>query len=281
MLTLNDYEIGAIATRILNMPKYKDVQIPAETVRGLIENCLPISKNPADLTKRVREKLHNVVAPYLGDLDYRGASDEFSRIQDDPSAIREFALRALACHSSTKERGAELASLYRLLFEKTGTPTSIADLACGLHPLGLPFMDLPTDAAYYAYDLHKERADFLNAFITGLQYKGGCFHRDILVNPPDEKFDVAFFFKEAHRFEKREPGVLTRFVDSINADKIVVSLPARGFGSSSQIAPKYGMILSAHAQERGFMMDDMELGNEVFYIISRPKQSVILKERSD
>lgn len=261
--------IDVIVDKIIHMPKYKGVDIPVGTIRSLAEKCAPASKNAADLEKRVRGKIHNIVASWLGDADYDQAKAEFNRIKGEPEAVKEFSRQTLMLHSSTKERGLDLALFYQVLFEQIGKADRIADLACGLHPLGLPYMGLPKDAAYYAYDLNKARADFLNDFILGLGYGGGCFHRDILLDPPAIRFDAAFFFKEAQRFEKREPGVMPAFIDSIMASKVVVSLPLQGLGSRNPLPPAYGAMIRRYAEGRGMPLKSFAFGNEIFYIIDK------------
>jgi len=266
---MTDDKVKKITEKIQTMSKYRDVEIPIETIRSLVEQSLPLSKNSADLEKRVREKIHNIVALYLGDLDYEKAKHEFRQIKNSPEEIKAFAQRGLTCHASTKERGQELTELYKKLFDRLGEVKSIADLACGIHPLGLPFMGLPSNIAYYAYDLNKVRADFINTFITEQGYEGGCFHQDILINPPTMRFDTAFFFKEAQRFEKRQPGALPDFLDSINAAKVVVSLPLQSLGNRLQLFTKYEKILGEYSEACGWVLDDFSFGNEVFYIIDR------------
>jgi len=266
-ITIN--QINELTLKIKKMSKYKNIEIPDETIHSLIELSCPASKNAADLEKRVREKIHNIAALYLGEMDYQKAIDTFRRVKDNPSALKDFAQKQLTYHASTKERGHDLADLYQQLFSRIGRCKRIADLACGLHPLGLPFMGLPPDTSYYAYDLNKPRIDFLHAFITEQGYGGGCFHQDILIHPPDIHFDVALFFKEAHRFEKRQPGVMSAFLDSIHASKIVVSLPLQGLKTNSELSPKYEKILNDHTIKHGWLFDRFAHGNEVFYIIDK------------
>ncbi|MCL2285022.1 MAG: hypothetical protein FWC32_01500 [Firmicutes bacterium] len=266
---ITETQVNKMVEKILKMSKYKEVSIPPETLQSVIEMSLPLSKNIAELEKRVREKIHNIVALYLGEMDYEKAVDEFRQVKNNCQLLKEFSARALMAHASTKERGQELAEFYQVLFSRIGNMQSIADLACGLHPLGLPFMGLPSDTAYYAYDLNKARADFINIFITEQGYSGGCFHEDILTNPPPEEFDAAFFFKEAHRFEKREPGVLPNFFDSVKAHKIVVSVPLQSFGTHCEIYKKYEKIFCEYAEKRNLHLENFFHGNEVFFIIDR------------
>jgi len=269
MIRITDDKVNEVVAKIKKMPKYKDVEIPAETIQSLIIQSCPVSKNLADLEKRVREKIHNIAALYLGEIDYKKAIDEFRQVKNDHNALKTFAQQKLNFHASTKERDYDLATFYQQLFNRIGNCKCIADLACGLHPLGLPFMGLPLDTGYYAYDLNKARVDFLNVFVTEQGYNGGCFHQDILISPPPIHFDVAFFFKEAHRFEKRQPGVMCMFLDSIKASKIVVSLPLQSLGTSSELSPKYEKTLYEYTIKHKWDFDRFTHGNEVFYIIDK------------
>ena len=266
---ITDAQISKMVEKILRMPKYRDVEIPVQTLQSLIDAALPLCKNISELEKRVREKVHNIVALYLGDIDYDKAISDFRQVKGCDLSLKEFSLGILQAHASTKERGQDLATFYQILFDHIGSVKSIADLACGLHPVGLPFMGLPPGTAYHAYDLNRSRVEFLHAFITGQGYSGGCFHRDILTNPLLEEYDVALFLKEAHRFEKRQPGVLPGFLDSIRARKIVVSLPLQSFGMHIQIYPKYEKILCEYTQSHGWPLEKLIVGSEVFFIIQR------------
>jgi len=156
-MQITDDKINEMAKKIKKMSKYRDVEIPDETIISVIQLTCPVSKNSADLEKKVREKIHNITALYLGDINYKKAIDEFKQIKNDPNEVKEFSQKNLTFHASTKERGHELTPLYQQLFSHIGNCKRIADLVCGLHPLGLPFMGLPSDTDYYAYDLNKAR----------------------------------------------------------------------------------------------------------------------------
>ena len=48
-----------------------------------------------------------------------------------------------------------LDELYEKIFKITGKPKVLVDLACGLNPLTLPWMNLPSACKYCCYDLEK------------------------------------------------------------------------------------------------------------------------------
>jgi len=79
----------------------------------------------------VRKKLHNIVAPYLGDPDYPLAAktleDAFQ--PGDSQAVKAACARLLATHASTLERLKILDEFYPRLFSLTGSPKTILDLA--------------------------------------------------------------------------------------------------------------------------------------------------------
>lgn len=75
-IQLTSEEIEQLANQILSSSKYVSMGIPKETIVDLIRQEMPSSKDSKQLRKRVREKLHNICAPYLGDLDYEAASDQ-------------------------------------------------------------------------------------------------------------------------------------------------------------------------------------------------------------
>jgi len=103
----------------------------------------------------------------------------------------------------------------------------ILDLACGLNPIALPFMGLPHDVDYYAYDIHQPRIGLINDFFTSQAIQPLAEVRDVLLNPPQISAGAAFLFKEAHRMEKRRKGCSRELVKAIDAKVTFISLPNR------------------------------------------------------
>jgi 16S rRNA (guanine(1405)-N(7))-methyltransferase len=158
--------------------------------------------------------LHNIVAPYLGTLDYETLTEELLKIEEtSPSSepLRSFCLDVLAEHASTAERIPLLPAFYTHLFAITGQPQVILDLACGLHPLAFPWMGLPTTVNYHAYDILQPRADFINHFFTKVGLAPLAENRDILVDPPTQPADVAFFLRKPIALRNVSPGAIAPF----------------------------------------------------------------------
>jgi len=223
----NPDELTPLVKEILSARKYRDLGLPPATVRDLLAQELPRHRNQKEALQSVRRKLHNVVADYLGDPDYPAAARllDAAFATGDPAQVQAACRQLLSAHASTRERLPLLEEFYASLWQVTGIPHTLLDLACGLHPFGFPWMGLPASTRYYAYDIHRPRVDLLNHYFTlqGLEPLACC--QDILVSPPQVEAEVAFFFKEAHRFEQRQHGCNRPFWQALKVKWLLVSLP--------------------------------------------------------
>jgi 16S rRNA (guanine(1405)-N(7))-methyltransferase len=208
---------------------YKGLDLPEETLRDLLALELSRYQKPAEALKSARAKLHNVMAPYLGDLDYAQAAQELQAAfaGGQPAAVRDTCRAFLQQHDSTRERLAYLEDFYKGIFSICGQPGCLLDLACGLNPFALPWMGLPADARFYAYDIHPARIALINEFLRLSGCQPLAEVRDFLVRPPQVEADAAFLFKEAHRLEKRRKGCNRALWAALKVKYLFVSLPKR------------------------------------------------------
>ncbi|HPS41500.1 MAG TPA: hypothetical protein PK040_02770 [Anaerolineaceae bacterium] len=247
-LAVSEEFIEALYQKLGAARKYRGLSLPRDTVRDLVLQNLEVHPSPRDLEEVVRQKLHNLVAPYLGDPDYPAVQQELETIiaTGDEEELSQFCLRILQSHASTRERLPILDDFYARIFSITGLPSTILDLACGLNPFALPWMGLPRETCYLAYDLHQPRVNLINAFLQGVHQSGAAVHGDILVAPPQEPADVAFFFKEAHRFEQRRKGCNREFFRALPVKYMLVSLPTESLtGRYSKLDQDRRLIESA------------------------------------
>ena len=231
---------AVLAQPILASRKYRNLNLPPETVIDLIQRGLDCGLKPSQAVDDARDKLHNIIAPYLGDPDYAAASEQIrnSITRTDAIGLKDFCLKMLESHASTRERIPFLDDFYRQIFAVTGIPHSILDLACAMHPFSHPWMNLPLDCQYSAYDLHQPRVDLIQQFFQTAGIAGQAFYGDILLNPPQIPADVAFFFKEAHRFEQRQKGCNRAFWQALQVNWLVVSLPATNLSGRFDLADR-------------------------------------------
>ena len=256
---------------ILSSRPYRGLDLPVETVRALLAQELPRHRSQKDALKSVRQKLHNIVAPYLGDPDYPAAANLLDQAFDsrDPLQVQAVCLQLLSAHASTRERLPFLDGFYPRLWAVTGVPSTLLDLACGLHPFGLPWMGLPAAVQYYAYDIHRPRVDLLNHFFgrQGLEPLG--YIQDVLVSPPQFAADVAFFFKEAHRFEQRQHGCNRAFWQALNVKWLLVSLPTTSLSQKHSLLEGHRRLVYNNLQGLDWPVTEIAFAWEIVFCIRR------------
>ena len=89
----------------------------------------------------------------------------------DPSGgeLRAVCRELLGRHASTRERLPYLERFYPAIWEAIGDrPTGILDLGCGLAPLALPWMEIPTSTSYHAVDADRAAIALVDAFLAHL-----------------------------------------------------------------------------------------------------------------
>lgn len=144
------------------------------------------------------------------------------------------------------------------------------DLACALDPLNLLWTDWPKTIPYFAYDLNLPRVKFLNRFFPAVYPNAKAIQQDILINPPTEPTQAAFFFKEAHRFEKRKPGSNAYFFMSLPVDVIIVTLPATDLTGHHSLENYHGQLIQSAIQNHPWQLVEDRAGDElIFFIFKR------------
>lgn len=270
MKKLTDSDISQMIERVLNSRKYSGMDLPAETVEDLIRQEIAAGRNPKDVEKTMREKLHQIIAPYLGNPDY---AQEETRLAEAAAqgeeAVRDWCRHMLAVHTSSRERIPHMEEFYRTIFERIGIPQTILDTACAFNPFAFPWMGLPKSTAYHAYDLHSPRVHLLNSFFKIYGMEPLAEVRDILLEPPEVRADTAFFFKEAHRFESRKKGCNRNFWISLPVKTIVVTLPAENLTGQHQMRDRQRSLIEKNIEGLNWQYDETEIAGEMIFIIRK------------
>lgn len=268
-MNANKIDTEAIVDRILESKKYRDSGLNRETVRDLVFQESPHQPSSKKLIKSVKRKLHNIVAPYLGEPDYSSLKMELVQISTeipDSSEVKAFCKSVLSKHASTRERIPIIEEFYERLFEHTGKPNTLLDLACGMHPFAFPWMGLPPSVQYHAYDIIQPRIDFINNFFNQVGLQPLAENRDVLVNPPEIEADMALIFKEAHRMEKRQPGCNKALWESLSVKILAVSLPVQNLAGTHSLLEKHReLVYSNLPYDR--RVEELILEDEIVFLI--------------
>lgn len=266
---VNNDELNRIISEIRDGRKYHSLNLPESTLRDLILQELPRYKTKALAMQAVRKKLHNLVAPYLGDPDYDEVSLNLQQafVQSDRDGVETICKELLQAHASTYERIPILTDFYSRLFSITGMPEVILDLACGLNPFAIPWMGLEKTVQYHAYDIHLPRIQLINQFMQGWGMKPLAEQKDILVEPPEIEADVAFFFKEAHRFELRQHGCNRAFWQRCHVKWLLVSLPSENLTGQHSLVDRQRRLVSNTLQGLDWKVEEVIFPTEIVFCI--------------
>jgi 16S rRNA (guanine(1405)-N(7))-methyltransferase len=184
-----------------------------------------------DTLKAAKRKLHQVYSAYCPP----GAIARLRRLvadlpRADDLSFRDACAEILRGHASTAERLPHVENLYPRLWELTGSPTSVLDLACGFHPFALPWMGLASDVDYAPCDLDERLVEQINVFLRRVGRPAIAECRDLLVEPIADQFDVVFLLKSLPCLEQQEPGAGLRLLQSLPGRCVVISFPTASLG---------------------------------------------------
>ncbi|MDI6738144.1 MAG: hypothetical protein QME12_06565 [Nanoarchaeota archaeon] len=173
-------------------------------------------------------------------------------------------IRILSLHLSTRERLPYYREIYQKIFAVTGEPSSILDLGCGLNPFSLPFMNLK-DVRYYAVELAKPDADFIQRYFDKFKINGKAINMDLTEAENLPSADVCFMFKVIDTFEAIQWDVTAELMAKIKAKWIVAGFATKSLGGRKMIKPEKRQWFEKLIANRNYSVFEVE--NEVFYII--------------
>ncbi len=220
--------------------------------------------------RAAKRKLHQVYGAYFDAFQFARVEDLLGRLSPSlPDAdLRTVCYEILQCHASTAERLSMMAGFYRDLFEEIGQPRTLLDLACGLNPFALPWMELDRAARYVAYDIDHRLVCAVNDFFRCVGRDPGAACRDILVSGPDLEADVVFLFKSIPCLEQQVKGAGIGLLRRLRADYVVVSFPARTLGGREKgMAQHYDALMDRMVDALKVSVRKMAYPAETFYVL--------------
>jgi len=174
----------------------------------------------------------------------------------------------LNTHSSSSERIKIYPHLYKVIFKFTGKPKKILDLASGLNPLSIPYMNLK-NINYTATELNQKDCQFLNDFFKIIKIKGKAYSLDLTkVKSIKGKYDICFLFKVLDSIELKGHKLTEHLIKIIPAKYLIVSFPIKTISYKKMNKPRRTWLeLLLKRLNLNFIIFEIE--NEIFYIIEK------------
>ena len=232
-------ELQTLIDNIQSSKKYATICV--DTIKRIGEKELGKNADVKIAIKATKRKLHQIFGCYTNRREphYDEIYEKLKAAYDTQleTEIKETCRRVLMLHTSTKERITILEKFYESIFNVTGQPKSVIDIACGLNPLTLPWMGLGKTAQYFAYDIDEKTIDFTNKYLNLTGLKSMALAQDVIVQPPVIEADVALLLKTIPCLERQEKGCSIRLMEALQAKHIVVSFPVKSIGGKSKGMP--------------------------------------------
>ena len=236
----NTPQLDEVVTDILVSANYK--HICPDLIRTVASQELMKRRSYKETLKAIKNKLHQVGGAYLD------GRDEHARwltlLQEavetgEQDVIRRCCRDIMWHHVSTRERLPILDQFYETLFADIGPIHSVLDLACGLHPLALPWLLLAPDATYYAYDIYQHMMDFLSQWFALMHVEGYAEVCDLSQFCPLQQVDVALVLKTLPCLEQIDKSASLRLLQEVNARYVIVSFPIQSLGGRAKGMASY------------------------------------------
>lgn len=234
--------LNSLVHDVIASVKYKDVC--PDLVRRIGEQELTKRRNVKEALKTTKNKLHQVsgmyfagqghhYAPWLVELKAAAQTENKERIQ-------HVSRRIMGYHASTHERLPILDQFYNSILADLAPIHSLLDIACGLHPLAIPWMPLAEDAEYYAYDVYQQMTAFLHEWLAIMKIRGHVQAQDVIAFCPTQEVEVAFLLKTIPCLEQVDKQAGHRLLRSINAQHLIISFPVHSLsGKNKDMATNY------------------------------------------
>ena len=269
-------QLDQLIEAVLASSKYRSIS--HDFVRGVGAQELAKRHSLKEAIKATKNKLHQVGGAYLdGEMRYDRWLDELKQACSLQATawgglegVRETCIRIMRYHASTRERVPVLGEFYTTILAGMPPIRSVLDIACGLHPLAIPWMPLAEDAQYYAYDIYQDMVAFLDECLGLMHVQGYAQACDVIQECPQQKVDVAFLLKALPCLEQVDKSAGSRLLETIAADALVVSFPAHSLGGRHK-----GMVANYEArfwqlvEDKNWSISRFEFPTELVFLVRK------------
>jgi 16S rRNA (guanine(1405)-N(7))-methyltransferase len=271
MHEIESQQIDRLIEAVLASSKYKSIDV--DFIRRIGMQELSRHRNLKQAIKSTKNKLHQVggafqtstphYSVWLDELKFAKRSGNEEHFLNTCKWIMEY-------HASTRERLPILEQFYSTIFANLPPINSVIDIACGLHPLAVPWMPLSEHVQYFAYDIYEDMIDFLNNGLAFMPVQGSVKSSDVIHSCPTQKVEVAFILKAIPCLEQVDKTAGLRLLDSINADHLVVSFPAHSLGGKNKgMTANYESRFYKQVGHKHWSIKRFEFPGELVFLISK------------
>ncbi len=172
--------------------------------------------------------------------------------------------KLMKLHTSTEERIDIYPTFYKKIFDITGRPKSIFEIASGFNPFSFPYMNLDK-VEYTATELNNDDVKLIKKYFKIAKIKGKASKLDITKTVVEAKADIAIILK---LFDLTDPKINEKVIKDLDVKWIVVSFPTTTV-TKAQMRVKRRAGFQKMLRRLKLEYKTIEFENEIVYIIKK------------
>jgi 16S rRNA (guanine(1405)-N(7))-methyltransferase len=252
-----------LAARILSSAKYRGLD--EALVQRVAAEAAQRFRDRTQAAKYAKRKLHQAFGAFLNGSPVHAVNSVVAAVRSGAD-LRTAASAAMRAHASAAERVDWLEPFYGQVAEWCGEVESVADLACGLNPLAIPWMRLAPTASYWACEIDRELVTALAGLDEILPVHLSTDTCDLVAAPPTVHADVTLLLKTVTTIEQQHAGAAARLLSGLDSRHVVLSLPRRSLSGRKDYSDDASAIVErALADGRYRLTGEAAFGTESLY----------------
>lgn len=184
--------------------------------------------------------------------------------------LKKIILPILQLQSSAQERVEILEEFYKKIFEITGAPSLIIDQACALNPLTIPWMALPENVKYLAYDIDEEQTKFLNDAFNLLGIKNAKAETKDILSDNFDYADVVFMFKLLPCLDHQKKKCSLEILKAQKCKFMVISFPIKSIGGKEKgMTEFYRNSFKLLIEKENWKVSELLFESELVFVVQK------------
>lgn len=266
-----DEQLEKMVKQVQDGAKYRSIHL--DLIENIARNELKKGRSWKITVKAIRNKLHQVGSAYQPQgIDYERLHSEMKSLPQDihNQEVRRYLIQTMGNHASTRERLQILDQFYLETLSSLSPIESILDVACGLNPLALAWMPVPSSVQLTVCDIYVDQIEYLNAYFEHFNINGKAYCCDLTQQVPQEKAQIGLVLKTIPCLEQIDKNIGAKILQELPCQNLLVSFPAVSLsGKKKGMRQFYSEHFQTLLHNTGWNVSTFSFPNEQAFLIKK------------